>query len=63
MAEKQKLKPCPFCGMEVKIVEKPMYYYVSHVDVNVLRDCEIGVRIYARTKCQAIKKWNRRDGN
>ena len=60
--KKVELKPCPFCGMEVKIVEKLMYYSVSHADVNVIRDCDLGIRIYARTKCQAIKKWNRRAG-
>ena len=58
----EKLKPCPFCGREVEILngEVPCRYYVHHIDES--GDCFISpiLTITALTKVSAIEAWNRR---
>lgn len=53
-----KLKPCPFCGGEAKIVREEYLYIVRCTKC----PCDMGRQWYTRKK-EAIKAWNRRADN
>ena len=60
-ADEIKLKPCPFCGGEAKIMKDSVYednpYFVICTD----KKCECyAVTNHCRTPYSAIKAWNRR---
>lgn len=50
----EKLKPCPFCGGEAKIMKMGYPHWVYC--------CECGAKVHGRTNDEkdSIKAWNRR---
>ena len=51
----QKLKPCPFCGMDAGEVFNMGDFYVSCCECEAQGPCR-------ETKAEAIDAWNRRAG-
>ncbi len=59
MTDKKKLKPCPFCGGEAKVVKADITYTVMCIQC----PATIGRQWYAERK-EAVEAWNRRvDGD
>ena len=58
-AKLNKLKPCPFCGGEAKVVEKfPPYYIVE------CTKCPASVgRMWFGERSEAVDAWNQREGD
>lgn len=53
-----KLKPCPFCGSEARLVGPRMY---EGFDLMMTVEClECLATIYCNDKKEAIKAWNKR---
>lgn len=64
----KKLKPCPFCGGEAKLVLEFQYLGIMHVkELFYARCSECGTRVSGSTfwdsEEEAIAAWNRRAGD
>ena len=57
------LKPCPCCGKSMTMYESGGCFLIRHEDTNDDSDCTLlmpEVISMARTRSDAVEKWNRR---
>ena len=56
----EKLKPCPFCGNEVKLISRPIKFGSDERVYYI--ECQCGITTGEAADCHSAEKtWNRRN--